>query len=371
MIPIIDLKAQYASIEREIDEAIKRVLRSGHFILGPEVEALEKEVANLCGCKYGIGVASGTDALILAIKAVGIGPGDEVITTPFTFVATASSIVHCGAKPVFVDIDPLTFNINPDLIEKAITKKTKAIIPVHLYGQPAEMDKIMEIARAHNLIVIEDAAQAIGAKYKGRPVGQFGIAGCLSFFPTKSLGGYGDGGMVVTNDAELAERVGMLRIHGSKPRYYYHIIGANSRLDALQAAIIRAKLPYLAGWTVQRQMLANQYDKALSNVHLIKIPFRAPSCSHIFHQYTIRVTGGKRDPLKSFLADRGVASAVYYPMPLHLQSCFRELDYKQGDFPESEKASHEVISLPMFPELSEKELYLISNAVADFMRSVQ
>ena len=365
MIPILDLKAQYASIEKEIDKAIKRVLQSGQFILGPEVEALEKEVATVCGCKYGIGVASGTDALRLTLAALEIGPGDEVITTPFTFIATASCILHCGAKPVFVDIDPRTFNIDPDKIEKAITKKTKAIIPVHLYGQPAEMDKIMAIARTYNLYVIEDAAQAIGAKYKGKPVGQFGIAGCLSFFPTKNLGAYGDGGMVVTNDADLAERIDILRKHGSKKKYHAELLGFNSRLDEIQAAILRVKLRYLDKWTEARRQIACRYNEGLKNLPIIT-PFESQGVYHIYHQYTIR--SKERDKLISFLKESGITTLVYYPVPIHLQKLFSFLGYREGDFIEAENASDEVLSLPMYPELSVEQQDIIIAQIKSFFK---
>lgn len=365
MIPILDLKAQYASIEKEVDEAIKRVLRSGQFILGPEVEALEKEVAALCGCKFGIGVASGTDSLRLTLVALEIGPGDEVITTPFTFIATASCILHCGATPVFVDIDPRTFNIDPDKIEKAITKKTKAIIPVHLYGQPAEMDKIMAIARAYNLYVIEDAAQAIGARYKGKPVGQFGIAGCLSFFPTKNLGAYGDGGMVVTNDADLAERIDILRKHGSKKKYNAEMLGFNSRLDEIQAAILRVKFRYLEEWTQARRRIAYRYNEGLKHLPIIT-PLESPDVYHIYHQYTIRIK--ERDSLMSYLKDVGIATMVYYPVPIHLQKLFDFLPYKEGDFTEAETASNEVLSLPMYPELPVERQDLINDKVVRFFK---
>ncbi|MDI6698944.1 MAG: DegT/DnrJ/EryC1/StrS family aminotransferase [Candidatus Saccharicenans sp.] len=365
-IPLVDLKAQYASIEKEVDEAVKRVLRSGQYILGSEVEALEQEVAEFCGCKYGVGVASGTDALILALKAIGIGPGDEVITSPLTFVASASSIVHCGAKPVFVDIDPETFNLNTDLIERAITEKTRAIIPVHLYGQPADMDKILELARKYRLFVVEDVAQAIGAKYKGKAVGQFGHAGCISFFPSKNLGAFGDGGLVVTNDPEISDRIKMLRAHGSKPRYYYHMIGYNSRLDTIQAAILRAKLPYLNAWAGARQRLSALYNELLREINYVKTPYIAPDCSHVFHQYTIRVLGEKRDALRNYLRERGIETQVYYPLPLHLQPCFGFLGYEEGDFPESEKASREVLSLPMFPELTEEQQKCVAGEITRF-----
>lgn len=376
-IPVLDLTRQYRAIQTEIDAAIRRVVESGHFILGPEVEAFEAEIAGYLGVKHAIGVASGTDALLLSLKALGIGPGDGVIVPAFTFFATAGVVVNVGATPIFVDIDPQTFNIDPESVRKVVENppvtrhasrvtKIKAIIPVHLYGQPADMDEIMGIAKEHGLYVIEDAAQAIGAEYKGRKVGTIGHMGCFSFFPTKNLGAYGDGGLVVTDDDELAERVRMLRVHGSKPKYYHHLVGYNSRLDALQAAILRAKLPHLAEWTAARQRLADRYDELLGGLEGLVLPHRAPNRTHIFHQYTIRVLAGKRDALRSHLAERGIGTEVYYPLPLHLQPCFRHLGYREGDLPESERASREVLSLPMFPELTEEEQEFVARSVKEF-----
>jgi dTDP-4-amino-4,6-dideoxygalactose transaminase len=323
-IPILDLTRQYHAIQEEIDTAIRRVLESGRFILGPEVEAFEAEIAKYLGVKHAIGVASGTDALLLSLKALNIGPGDGVIVPSFTFFATAGVVANLGATPIFVDIDPKTFNIDPEKLRELLTNPSspiphpspsttfsvtrhsspvtviKAIIPVHLYGQPADMDEIMAIAHEHDLYVVEDAAQAIGAEYKGQKVGTIGHLGCFSFFPTKNLGAYGDGGLVVTNDDELAERVRMLRVHGSKPKYYHHMVGTNSRLDALQAAILRAKLPHLAEWTAARTRLADRYDELLGGFDGLVLPYRAPNRTHIFHQYTIRVLAGKRDALRTF-----------------------------------------------------------------------
>ncbi len=367
-IPILDLTRQYRSIKEEIDRAIRRVVESGRFILGPEVEAFEQELAAYLGVKHAIGVASGTDALLLSLKALGIGPGDGVIVPSFTFFATAGVVVNVGATPIFVDIDPKTFNIDPEKLRELITHHSsrvtiKAIIPVHLYGQPADMDEIMKIAAEHDLYVIEDAAQAIGAEYKGRKVGTIGHLGCFSFFPTKNLGAYGDGGMVVTNDDGLAEKIRMLRVHGSKPKYYHHIVGTNSRLDALQAAILRAKLPHLPEWTVARQRIADGYDELLRDLKGIVTPYRAKDRTHTFHQYTIRVLDGKRDALQRFLRERGIGTQVYYPLPLHLQPCFRDLGYREGDLPESERASREVLSLPMFPELQDHELKYVAKQI--------
>ena len=379
-VPILDLTRQYRAIKAEVDTAIQRVLESGRFILGPEVEAFEREMAEYLGVKHAIGVASGTDALLLSLKALGIGPGDGVIVPSFTFFATAGVVANVGATPVFADIDPQTFNISTENVKKILLRhpspvtrhasrvtKIKAIIPVHLYGQPADMDEIMRLAKEYDLYVIEDAAQAIGAEYRGQKVGTIGHLGCFSFFPTKNLGAYGDGGLVVTNDDKLAEKVRMLRVHGSKPKYYHHLVGTNSRLDALQAAILRVKLPHLDEWTAARQRIAARYDELLRDVPGVEIPFRAPDRTHIFHQYTIRVLSGRRDALQKHLSEKEIGTQVYYPLPLHLQPCFRHLGYKEGDLPESERASREVLSLPMFPELTEEEQDYVVQAVKAFM----
>jgi dTDP-4-amino-4,6-dideoxygalactose transaminase len=348
-IPLVDFKAQYKSIEKEIDAAIKEVLLSGQYILGPVVKEFEEKVAAYCGVKYAIGVASGSDALILALRALDIGPGDEVITTPFTFVATAHAIVHCGAKPVFVDIEPDTFNINPDLIEPAITKKTKAIIPVHLYGHPANMDPIITIAKTYGLYVVEDAAQAFGARYNRRKVGSIGHVGCFSFFPTKNLGCYGDGGMVVTDNPDIAEKVDILRRQGCREKYHAEMVGYNSRLDAVQAAILKVKLKYVDQWNEQRRNVAHRYNELLSESN-VQTPVEAAYAYHVYHQYTIR--SSKRDNLRQFLLENGMETSIYYPQPLHLQDAYRFLGDMQGSFPESERASQEVLSLPIFPELN-------------------
>jgi len=378
-VPLLDLTRQYSTIKAEIDAAIRRVLESGRFILGPEVEAFEEEIAQYLGVKHAIGVASGTDALLLSLKALNIGPGDGVIVPSFTFFATAGVVANLGATPIFVDIDPKTFNIDPEKLRELVTRELvtrhlspvttiKAVIPVHLYGQPADMDEIMVIAQEYELYVVEDAAQAIGAEYKGQKVGTIGHLGCFSFFPTKNLGAYGDGGLVATNDDELAERVRMLRVHGSKPKYYHHLVGTNSRLDALQAAILRAKLPHLDEWTAARQRLASRYDELLGDIPGVEVPYRAPERTHIFHQYTIRVHDGRRDELQQYLKEKGIDTQVYYPLPLHLQPCFRYLGYKEGDLPESERASQEVLSLPMFPELTEEEQDYVVDAIMRFFR---
>jgi len=368
----LDLSAQYNSIKKEIDEAIKRVLESAVFIGGKEVEEFEKEVSKFCGIKHAIGVNSGTDALFLSLKALDIGPGDEVITTPFTFIATAGVVANCGAKPVFADINPRTFNIDPSKIEEKITEKTKAILPVHLFGQMADMDEIMGIARKHNLYVIEDAAQAIGAEYgsAGSPqvkkVGIIGDLGCFSFFPSKNLGAYGDGGMIVTNNDKLAEKIRLLKNHGSSPKekYLNLIVGTNSRLDALQAAVLRVKLKYLSKWSKERAEKASYYNEKLKGVGDIATPITASDRNHIFHQYTIRTKS--RDELQKYLKEKEIPTMIYYPLPLHLQPAFKYLGYKAGDFPESEKVAKEVLSLPIYPEIPQETQDLITETIKEF-----
>ncbi|MFA5050682.1 MAG: DegT/DnrJ/EryC1/StrS family aminotransferase [Patescibacteria group bacterium] len=362
----LDLTAQYKSIKKEINKAVSKILGNAHFILGEEVTELEKEVAAHCKTQYAIGVNSGTDALLLALMALEIGPGDEVITTPFTFFATAEVIAVRGAKPIFIDIDPKTFNIDVDKIEEKITAKTKAIIPVHLYGQPCEMDKIMEIAKKHKLYVIEDCAQAIGAKYKGKNVGSFGEFGCLSFFPSKNLGAYGDGGMVLTNNEKLAEKIKMLRQHGSRKKYYHETLGVNSRLDALQAAILRVKLKYLNKWEKGRQQKAKKYNQSLAKIKGISVPYLAKNNEHVYHQYTIRAQ--KRDELQQYLIKNNIPSVIYYPVPLHLQPVFKHLGHKEGDLPETEKAGREVLSLPIYPELPEKNQNFIIEKIKEYYK---
>jgi len=363
-IPLVDFKAEYKSIEKEIDAAIKEVLLSGQYILGPVVEEFEEQVAAYCDVKYAIGVASGSDALILALRALDIRPGDEVITTPFTFVATAHAIVHCGAKPVFVDIEPDTFNINPDLIEPAITKRTKAIIPVHLYGHPANMDPIMGIAKDYNLYVVEDAAQAFGARYKGKKVGSIGHIGCFSFFPTKNLGCYGDGGMVVTDNTNIAEKVDILRRQGCREKYHAEMIGYNSRLDAIQAAILKVKLKYIDEWNEKRRQVARRYNELLANTS-IKIPVEAPYAYHVYHQYTIR--SSRRDDLKQLLLDSGIEASIYYPQPLHLQDAYKSLGYTSYSFPKAAMASKEALALPIFPEMDPDLQRKIVSELKDFV----
>jgi dTDP-4-amino-4,6-dideoxygalactose transaminase len=363
MIPVLDLRAQYESIKGEIDDAIAKVLKSTQFILGPTVREFEQRVAAYCECEHGIGVASGTDALRLTLAALGIGPGDQVITTPFTFIATANTISRSGAEPVFVDIDPQTFNIDPSAIEAAITERTKAILPVHLYGQPADMDPIAALAETHGLYVIEDAAQAVGARYKGKRAGSIGHAGCLSFYPTKNLGGYGDGGLVVTRDAVLAEKVDILRRHGSRVKYHAEVLGFNSRLDALQAAILGVKLDHLDEWNDRRRQIARRYNELLAGLP-VQTPYESTDVYHVYHQYTVRVP--QRDELGEHLKDRGVGRMIYYPVPLHLQALYAGLGYEKGSLPASEAASQEVISLPMYPELTDAQQVSIAEAMREF-----
>lgn len=370
-VPFLDLKRQYRSIKQEIDGAIQAVLESQQFILGQEVEEFERRMAEYCGVKHAIGVASGTDALLLSLKANGISGG--VITTPFTFFATAGAIHNAGATPVFADIEPDTYNIDAEEVKKLLdTEKNKkmkirAIIPVHLFGQAAEMDAIMGIAEEHDLVVIEDAAQAIGEEYNGKKVGSM-TTGCFSFFPSKNLGGYGDGGLVTTNDDELADKIRTLRMHGAKPKYYHHVVGYNSRLDTIQAAILDVKLNHLEEWTNRRRDNAMFYSNALEDItdDKLELPQIAEGRKHIFNQYTIRVKNGKRDNLKQFLEGQGIGTAVYYPLPLHLQPCFSFLGYKKGDFPAAEKASKEVLSLPVYPELRKEEREHIIDKIWEF-----
>jgi len=368
----LDLRAQFATIRDEVMQAVAQVFESQYFILGPEVKLLEDEVAAKLGSKFAIGCASGTDALILSLLSAGIGEGDEVITTPFSFIATAGSIAYVGAKPVFVDIDPVTFNLNPALLEAAITPNTRAIMPVHLFGLPADMDPILAIARAHNLAIIEDAAQAIGSRYAGRYTGTFGDYGCFSFFPSKNLGGAGDGGMITTNDPAIAERLQMLRVHGSKKKYFHEMIGTNSRLHALQAAVLRVKLRHLDAWQQGRQNRADRYRRLFEAAGLspfITAPPRPPAnFEHVYNQFTIR--SSRRDDLKAFLQTAGVPSEIYYPLCIHLQEAFAYLGHAPGDFPESEKASREVLALPVYPELPDAQQDRVVQAIANFSSSV-
>ncbi len=368
----LDLRAQFDSIREEVMAAIARVMESQHFILGPEVAALEKEIAEAVDCKFAIGCASGSDALLLALMAYGIGAGDEVITTPFTFIATAGSIARLGAKPVFVDIDPATYNLDPARLESAITPRTRAIMPVHLFGLSAEMDPMLEIAGRHDLPVIEDAAQAIGAQYHGKQIGSLGELGCFSFFPSKNLGGAGDGGMIVTNSHDLADRLRVLRTHGSRQKYRYELLGMNSRLDALQAAILRVKVKYWANWASGRRENAERYGSFFAEYKLadfVELPFTPPGCLHAYNQFVIRVS--HRDDLKVFLQEQGVPTEIYYPSPLHVQPAFASLGHRDGDFPVSESASREVLALPIYPELRASQQRTVVQAIADFTSARQ
>jgi dTDP-4-amino-4,6-dideoxygalactose transaminase len=367
-IPLVDLKAQYSSIKDEIDGSVQRVMESGDFILGREVRAFEEEIASYCGVKYGIGVASGTDALQLALLACGVGSGDAVITTPFTFFATAEVISRCGAIPVFADIDPGSYNINHHEIENKIDRRTKAVLLVHLFGQPADMEPILEIAEKYRLKVIEDCAQALGAEYKGRKVGSLGDVGCLSFYPSKGLGAYGDAGMVTTNNPEIAEEIRILRDHGSKEKYFHHKIGFNSRLDTIQAAILRVKLKHFDEWIEQRRKKAEVYSRLFRDLADIQPPCMAPCTRHSFNYYTIRLKnrGIDREGLREYLSSQGIATAIYYPLSLHLQEVYKSLGYKAGNFPESECAQEEVLSLPMYPELSESQINKVVAAIGSY-----
>lgn len=363
---MVDVVGQYQKIKPDVDAAIHKILDSGQFILGKEVGEFECQIAGYLGVKYAVGCASGTDALQVAMMALDIGHGDEVITTPFTFVATTETIVLLGAKPVYVDIDPATYNINPSHIESAITSKTKAIIPVHLYGQAADMDPIMEIARKHRLKVIEDSAQALGASYKVKKVCTFGDLSCISYFPSKNLGAFGDAGMVVTNDVALGEKVRMICAHGSKTRYYHETLGVNSRLDTLQAVILSVKLKYLDSWNAARRAAAKRYNELLKGTP-VTLPVVAPECDHIFHQYTLRAP--KRNELAEHLKQKGIPHAIYYPVPLHLQKAFAVAGKQKGAFPVTEQAADEVLSLPIHTELTEEQLVYITDAIKEFYRT--
>ena len=374
-VPLLDLKRLDPELEAELQDAFTRVLKSGYFILGPEVEALEKECASYCGAEHAIGVSSGTDALLVALMALGIGAGDEVICPSFTFFATAGCISRTGARPVFVDVLETSFNCDPEDIERKITSRTKAIIPVHLYGRCADMDPILELAGRHGIHVIEDAAQAIGAEYNGRRAGSMGEMGCFSFFPTKNLGACGDGGLVTCNDAELAEKIRVLRVHGGAPKYHHGVIGGNFRLDALQAALIRPRLRRLDESSLRRAENADAYTSLLEAAGLTSgpnPPLRLPEASpsrHIYNQYTLRCEdGAAREALREFLAANTVASEIYYPIPLHLQGCFSSLGGEKGDLPISEKLAGEVLSIPVFAELEKEEVRYVADRVEAFFK---
>ncbi len=371
-VPALDLRAQYASLRREIDEAIWRVVESQYFIMGPEVSALESEVALFCKAPRAIACASGSDALLLPLLAWEIGPGDEVITTPYSFFATASAIWRLGAKPVFVDIAPDDFNIDPTQIEAAITPRTRAIIPVHLYGQAAEMDAINTLARERGIHVLEDAAQAIGAEYRGRPVGTIGDAAAFSFYPSKNLGAYGDGGLMTTGDDRLATSLARLRVHGMEPRYYHHEVGINSRLDAIQAAVLRVKLKHLNEWTAARRAVAQRYRGLFEELRLTdwaRLPVEQPDRLHVYNQFVIRVPEVDRDAMRAYLNERKIGTEIYYPVPLHLQACFATLNHKPGDFAESERAAQQTLALPIYPELGADSQRIVVEAIADYRNS--
>ncbi len=370
-VPLLDLTEQNQVLRPEIEAALARVLDSNGFILGPEVAALEAELAAYCGTKHAIGCASGSDAILLALMAYDIGPGDEVITTPYSFFATVSAITRLGATPVFVDIDPVTFNLDASQIESKITERTKAIEPVHLYGQSADMDEINAIAATHGIAVIEDAAQAIGAELNGHRVGGIGDIGCFSFYPSKNLGGMGDGGFMTTNDDSLAKKLFALRVHGSEERYHHKWVGLNSRLDGFQGAVLRVKLPHLDGWADARRRNAAEYRKLLTDLGIAEeviLPEEKTGFKHIYNQFVVRIPG-RRDALRNFLTERGVGTDIYYPIPLHMQECFAFLGYSEGDLPESERAARETLALPIFPELKQPQIEYVAETVAEFFRS--
>ncbi|MFZ0033500.1 MAG: DegT/DnrJ/EryC1/StrS family aminotransferase [Sedimentisphaerales bacterium] len=363
-VPLLDLKAQYATIKDEILAAVSEVLETQICIGGPKVAELEAKIAAISDCKFAVGASSGTDAILNSLMSLKIGSGDEVITTPFTFFATVGCIVRTGAKPVFVDIDPRTFNINAELVASAVTKKTKAIMPVHLFGQMADMDPITETAKKHNLVVIEDAAQSITSTYKGRKAGSIGTVGCFSFFPSKNLGGVGDGGMIVTNDEQLYNLLSIMRNHGSKPKYYHKYVGGNFRLDPIQAAALLVKLPHLNDWSAARRRNAAYYDKKFKGT-IVRAPYISPDCVTIYNQCCICVP--KRDELLAHLQKNKIGCEVYYPVPMHLQECFKYLGYKQGDLPEAEKAAKEILAIPVYPELTDEMKDYVAETVLSFL----
>ena len=370
-VPALDLKAQYLSIQDEIDRAIQTVVENQAFVLGPEVASLEREIAAYCGAPRAVGCASGSDALLLPLMALEVGPGDEIVTTPYSFFATAGAVWRTGAKPVFVDVEPDTYNIDPKAIESAITPRSKGIIPVHLYGQTADMEPIDEIARKHKLFILEDAAQAIGASQNGRRAGSLGHVAAFSFYPSKNLGAFGDAGMITTLDAELAQRVARLRVHGMEPKYVHHEVGFNSRLDALQAAVLRVKLRHLDAWTAARRSVAKRYHELFEDQRLAEIvqtPIERTGNFHVFNQYVIRVPEETRDNLKTYLTSRRIGTEIYYPIPLHLQTCFASLGHGPGDFPIAEDSARRTLALPMYPELAEDSQVRVVDAIAAFYR---
>jgi dTDP-4-amino-4,6-dideoxygalactose transaminase len=371
-VPLLDLQAQYETIRDEIHAAVDRVFESQRFVLGPEVQALEEEIARYSQTKFAIGCASGSDALLLALMSCGIGPGDDVVTTPFSFFATASAITRLGARPVFVDIDEKTYDLNPSLVDAAISERTRAIVPVHLYGQCVDMNPLIELSAKRGVPIIEDAAQAIGAEDRRRRAGSMSAIGCFSFYPSKNLGGAGDGGMLVTNDLEHARQLRILRVHGEERKYFHKTVGLNSRLDALQAAVLRVKLRHLDAWSAARQRNAQQYDLMFTDAGLdevIETPFVRSNARHIFHQYVIRVRDDRRDALREHLRQWGIGTDVYYPLPLHLQECFAYLGYREGDFPLAESAALETLALPVYPELTPEQQDYVVSEIRSFFRN--
>ena len=360
-IPMLDSKPQYATLKPSIQDAVNRVLQSGQFVMGPEVQAFEREVARYLNTRYAIGVNSGTDALFISLHALGVGPGDEVITTPFTFFATAEAISHVGATPVFVDIDPHTFNLDPELIEEKITPRTKAILPVHLFGHGADMTSILALAEKYDILILEDVAQALGGKYRGRKLGTIGDVGAFSFFPSKNLGACGDGGLITTNDSNVAELARMLRVHGAKEKYRNEVVGYNSRLDELQAAILRVKLPSLDQWNVQRRRIAERYNELLEDLPDIATPIEAAYAEHVYHQYTVRIMNQRRDEIKEKLSKAHISTTIYYPIPVHALPVYSDLQF---DLPQAWKAASEVLSLPFWPQISRT----VQDRVADSLR---
>ena len=368
-VPLLDVGRQYRGLRDEISAAIQRVCDSGRFVLGPDCEQLEASLAEYCRVPHAVGCASGSDALLLALLACDVGPGDEVLLPSYTFFATASAPWRLGARPVFVDIDPATFNMDPALVEALITPRTKVILPVHLFGQCADMTAIGAIAKRHGLHVVEDAAQAVGAEWDGRRAGSLGAIGCFSFYPTKNLGGFGDGGLLTTTDAALADRLRLLRAHGMQPRYYHQVVGINSRLDTLQAAVLNVKLPHLDTWSAERQANAARYGELFREYGLdrvLALPVTIAGGRHVWNQYTVRVPDGRRDALRAYLAERRIGTEIYYPVPLHLQPCFRDLGYAAGNLPESERAAAESLALPIFPELTAEEQRTVVAAISEF-----
>lgn len=383
-VPLLDLKAQYAPIREEVLAAITAVCDSQRFIGGPEIVALEHELASMLHVKAAVGVSSGTDALLAALMALNIGPGDEVVTTTYSFFATAGTIWRVGARPVLVDIDPVTYNIDPDAVARAVTPRTRAILPVHLYGQSADMDPLVEVARSHGVAIIEDAAQAIGALYKDNPVGGIGTIGCFSFFPSKNLGAFGDGGLLATSDEALAHRLRLMRDHGAEPKYHHKFVGGNFRLDALQAAVLRVKAKHLPAWTEARRRNAARYAQLFRDAGLcdrVTLPFEAPDRRHIYNQFVVRVPDGQvgqvgqvgcgRDKLRAHLEARHIGCEIYYPVPFHLQECFASLGYHRGDFPQAEQAARETLALPIYGELTEAQQRYVVEAIAEFMNGLR